>query len=336
MMEPKAKPIWPILTLLLLAPMTGEILSSSLPPLEFFRFPTILLQVMLYGCGALLIRELKVRNNLGWLAVFLLGLAYGIYEEGAVVRSFFDPAWMDLAIFATYGRWIGVNWIWTINLCIFHAVVSIITPLMILDLLFPAYFNKPLLRKGGLTAALIAFVLMFPIGFLFGMKATFFQLAACFLLMGMLVLISLRLTQSRNNLAQQGKPARFFRTAFLGSCLFWMAYILLPNFGAPAILSWFLAVGVILYYIFVLRRLDQLGERFNPALKSRFVFGTMILWFFFDILVRVSPDRADEAIQGLVLFSGLYMVMLIILMMIHKPMKNQEGSEPTEEGAPEH
>lgn len=318
-MTPKAKPIWPTLTLLLLAPMTGEILSSSLPPLEFFQFPTMLLQMMLYGCGALLIRELKVRKNLGWLAVFLLGLAYGIYEEGAVVRSFFDPNWMDLGFFGTYGRWLGVNWIWTINLCIFHAVVSIITPLMILDLLFPGYRRKSLIGKGSLIASLVSFGLMFPVGFSFGMKATWVQLAACFLLMGLLIFISLRLPREYSPLENKKKSARFFWVALLGSFLFWLIYLIIPLLIAPALISWFLAMGLIGYYMVFLHRLDRLGEKFDPARKSRFILGTMILWFFFDIAVRYSPDHAGDPVQGLVLFSGLYMVMLIILVRKNKP-----------------
>ncbi|MBG0788177.1 MAG: hypothetical protein H0S79_24075 [Anaerolineaceae bacterium] len=323
-MEPKAKPIWPALTLLLLAPMTGEILSTSLPPLEFFQFPTMLLQIMLYGCGALLIRELKVRNNLGWLAVFVLGIAYGIYEEGAVVRSFFDPAWMDLGFLGTYGRWIGVNWIWTINLCIFHAVVSIITPLMILDLFYPAYRGTPVLRKGGLIASLISFGLMFLVGFGIGMKATLLQLAACFLLMGLLVLIALRLPRQHPPLEAKKKPARFFWIGLLGCTLFWLAYLFFPLIFAPALVSWFLALGVVGFHMVIFHRLDRLGKNFNPARKSRFVFGTMILFFFFDIAVRYSPDHAGGPLQGLILFSGLYMVMLLILVWKNKPVRTQK------------
>ncbi|MCD6244170.1 MAG: hypothetical protein J7J65_02910 [Candidatus Korarchaeota archaeon] len=52
--------------------------------------------------------------------------AYGIVEEGVMTRSFFCPTWPDLGILAEYGRWIGVNWVWAIQLTIFHAVFSII------------------------------------------------------------------------------------------------------------------------------------------------------------------------------------------------------------------
>lgn len=320
-MENKVKPIWPALTLLLLAPMTGEILSSSLPPLEFFRPHVMLLQMMLYGCGALLIRELKVRKHLGWMAVFLLGMAYGIYEEGVVVRSFFDPMWMDLGFYGTYGRWIGVNWIWTVNLTIFHAFVSILTPLMILDLIFPAYRGKPLLKKGGIRAALIAFGLMFVFGFGFGMKATFFQIVSCFVLMGILTFIALHLPPIHHPIESIRKPCRFFWLALLGSVFFWLFYLLIPNLGTPEWISWWLANGTIVYYLIITRFLDRMGEGFDATRKSRFVFGSILLLFFFDILVRMGWDGTGEDMRGLVLFSGLYMIGLIILMIKHKPTK---------------
>ena len=50
-----------------------------------------ILLASLYGSGALLIRELKVRWRKGYVSMFLLGTAYGIIEEGLMVKSFFDP-----------------------------------------------------------------------------------------------------------------------------------------------------------------------------------------------------------------------------------------------------
>lgn len=334
-METKTKPIWPALTLLFLAPMTGEILSSSLPPLEFIQPVTMLLQLMLYGCGALLIRELKVRKKLGWLAVFLIGLAYGIYEEGVVVRSFFDPLWMDLGFYGTYGRWIGVNWIWSVNLAIFHAFVSIMSPLMILDLLFPAYRGKPLLKKGGIITALIAFGLMMLFGLGFGMKATVFQLTACFVVMGVLVFIALRLPPVHHPIQPDGKPARFFWLGLLGAVSFWLFYVVVPNLGVPWLISWWLANGTIVVYLILTRRLDRMGQHFDLSRQSRFVFGSVLPLFFFDILVRLGWDGTGEDMRGLVLFSGVYMLTLIVLMILHREKSQTQPLIPAADAAVE-
>jgi hypothetical protein len=67
----------------------------------------------------------------------ILGAAYGIIEEGIMVRSFFNPAWKDLGILATYGRWLGTNWVWAEWLAIYHAIFSITIPIFLVELTFP-------------------------------------------------------------------------------------------------------------------------------------------------------------------------------------------------------
>jgi hypothetical protein len=91
--------------------MIGELLSGSAPPVEFSGPFVLLVLSALYGSGAILVRELRLRWGKGWPTVFALGAAYGIVEEGLMVKSFFDPNWMDLGLLGSYGRWAGVNWV---------------------------------------------------------------------------------------------------------------------------------------------------------------------------------------------------------------------------------
>lgn len=74
-----------LLTLYVLAPIVGEVLSGSTPPLNFITPFTFLLLTWLYGSGAIIARELVRRRGLGWTSILLLGAAYGILEEGLVV-----------------------------------------------------------------------------------------------------------------------------------------------------------------------------------------------------------------------------------------------------------
>jgi hypothetical protein len=127
----------PAIVLFLLAPVCGELLSSSAPPLEFFNPLTFATLCLLYGGGAVLVRELAFRWRKGWVSILILGAAYGVIEEGLMVKSFFDPNWMDIGILGSYGRWLGVNWVWTVELTIYHAVISIGIPILITTLLFP-------------------------------------------------------------------------------------------------------------------------------------------------------------------------------------------------------
>lgn len=126
----------PALTLFLLSPVIGELLSGSSPPLEFFNPIAFLFMASLYGSGAIVVRELKLRWKKGFKALLLLGAAYGILEEGLLVKSFFDPKWMGLGILGSFGRWAEVNWVWAEMLTVYHAVFSITIPIVLVELAY--------------------------------------------------------------------------------------------------------------------------------------------------------------------------------------------------------
>lgn len=127
----------PATLLFFLAPMLAELLTSSSPPAEFFSVFGIIFQPILYGSGAIIVRELALRWGKGWTSILILGAAYGIVEEGLLCKSFFDPRWPDLGDLATYGRLAGVNWVWSENLTIFHALFSIAASILLVELIFP-------------------------------------------------------------------------------------------------------------------------------------------------------------------------------------------------------
>ena len=133
-------------------------LSGSTPPLEWLNPVAALLLIWLYGAGVLVMRETAVRWKTGWPSILLLGAAYGIIEEGLAVKSFFDPAWMDLGTLGWYGRWLDVNWVWAVWLTIYHAVVSIAIPIFLMEWIWPRVRGQPLTsRRGYITAiALLA------------------------------------------------------------------------------------------------------------------------------------------------------------------------------------
>lgn len=140
-----------VITLLFLAPFIAECLSGSAPPIVFFNPLGFIILVLLYGCGCLLIRELKVRWNLG-MGVIFLGIAYSILEEGVMMQSFFNIYHGDLGILSNYGTWLQVQWPWTIQLIFYHTVVSICVPISLINMLWPELKQQPLLKKRGVIA----------------------------------------------------------------------------------------------------------------------------------------------------------------------------------------
>jgi hypothetical protein len=131
------KYIPPALALFFIAPIFGELFSGSSPLNEYINPVTFITLSLLYGCGAIIVRELAIRWKKGWLSIFILGAAYGIYEEGILVQSFFDPGWQDLGSLAVYGRVAGVNWVWTEHLTIFHMLISVAASIAFVEALYP-------------------------------------------------------------------------------------------------------------------------------------------------------------------------------------------------------
>lgn len=146
----------PWLTLLLLAPVLGELVSSHQTPLEFINPLNFLLLSLPYGCGALLCRELMVRWGGGGLCLLLLGIAYGVYEEGIVVYSLFDQHWSELGPLAQYGYYAGVNWTWAAGTVQFHALVSIASSVVLAQMIYADQRTRPWLgRRGLITSAAV-------------------------------------------------------------------------------------------------------------------------------------------------------------------------------------
>jgi hypothetical protein len=155
--------ISPALVLFFLSPVIAELLSGSSPPTEFFRPSSLLLLCLLYGSGAILIRELALRWRKGWPSIVVLGAAYGIVEEGLMVKSFFDPQWVDIGPLGVYGRWGGVNWVWSLGLTIFHTVWSICIPILLVTMMFPRRANEPWIGRrmfGALAVLMVGDVVL--------------------------------------------------------------------------------------------------------------------------------------------------------------------------------
>jgi hypothetical protein len=159
------KRIPPWLTLLILAPFLGEIVSGHQPPLELCNPLSVILLMLPYGFGALVCRELVRRWKKSWPSLVLLAAAYGIYEEAIVVRSFFDPNWAELDILKPY-HVLGVNWTYAEMLVHFHVLVSIAAGIILAEMIHSDRREEPWLSNQGLIACIIGLALWFPAGWL--------------------------------------------------------------------------------------------------------------------------------------------------------------------------
>ncbi len=153
----------PAMTLLLLGPIFGELISGHQSLFEFINPLAFILSALPYGFGALICRELTVRWGKGWFSLVLLGLAYGVYEEALVARSVWDPEWAELGALRGYTYWRGVTWTYLAVLLHFHLTISILCSVGLANLLFPEARGKSWLTNRQLAGCFVGLALWSPV-----------------------------------------------------------------------------------------------------------------------------------------------------------------------------
>jgi hypothetical protein len=132
---PRRRPLGPGMALYLVSPIVAELCLGSTPIIQYIFFGWML--CLMYGGGAILIREAAIRWGKGWPTILTLGVAYAIAEEGVAVRTFFDPTAQALKGLVGYGWLGGANWVWITHLSLYHAIVSIAIPIFLVTLAYP-------------------------------------------------------------------------------------------------------------------------------------------------------------------------------------------------------
>jgi len=145
----------PVVTLLILAPVIVEVLFGATHITTLYL---LIIQIGCYGCAALIIRDLVRRQQKGWFAILLLGIAYALFEECVMLQTSLYPIFaFDLQ--NIYGRAFGVNWIYLLNMLGYQSVWAIVVPIQLTELIFPSRRDEPWLSKRALVIAAIAFIL---------------------------------------------------------------------------------------------------------------------------------------------------------------------------------
>ena len=146
--------IAPALVLVFLAPFVGEVLLGNTPVRLILSY---LLVLPMYGFGALFIRELSRRSGRGWPTILILGVAYGVAEEGLADMSLFNPNFLGQHLLS-YGNLFGVGWPWWFFVLTLHAVWSIGVSIALAEALFARSGEYPWLGRKGLVISGVVFV----------------------------------------------------------------------------------------------------------------------------------------------------------------------------------
>lgn len=299
----------PILVLVMLSPGIPEYLSGSsnmaflaINPPVFFLF--LGLNIGLYSMGVLLIREAVVRWRKGWASVFLLGFAYAILEEGLALETLFNPLAPPLGSLASYSRWIGVNWAWTVGILLFHSAFSVALPIFLFRMAFPRLKSENLLSTRGIAACLIvlgvdSLFLYTIVNYWPGWELVFLSTLS----IGLFILGARKVPADLFSMPN-APPSRKPRTLGLIAALFFPAAILTGAIAAGANLPPLVPILLEILFSFLILRtlLHSLGSQANQGHKIALVLGLITPVICFGIIASLATPMIIVADLAFALF----------------------------------
>src|SRR6266550_1054122 len=138
----------PVLTLVLLPALLIEVLYGATP---LDRLYVVVPEVLVYGCGALIIRTVVRMRGLDWISILVLGVAFAVAEECVILQTSLSPFF-----FGGYGRVLGVNTVYFLAMLGYESVWAILLPILLTEIIFPARREQPWIGGRGLAAFWLA------------------------------------------------------------------------------------------------------------------------------------------------------------------------------------
>jgi len=287
----------PVVLLALLTPGIPEYLSSSSPLNSIILNPTffpvqLAANLGLYTPGALLIREATVRWHKGWGSVLIMGVAYGILEEGVALSTLFYSKAAPVGTLGYYGHYAGVNWVWVAGILPFHAIFSIAMPITLLGLALPHTNGESFLQGKKLPATVVTLVLDVIFLMFFVYEVTKFWMGDP-IVIGSLVIIAVLVYLASRVPADIGVPkdpthVQRPRTAFIVGVALWPIAVLSQSIpdsaGAPAALDFVLVALIqILFMIYILRTFSGQSGRQKLSLSIGLVLPIAVFGFIAEL-----------------------------------------------------
>jgi len=185
-----ARRIAPGVILVVLAPIEAEFLLGDF---TVRSLPLVLVLLPLYGCGALLIREVARRTNRGWPSILLLGAAYSLLEEGFLTQSLFNPNYLGQRLLDYgYVPALGTSLNWSVFVLSIHVLWSIATPILIAEGVASDRRALSWLKAPGLAITGLLFVIGCVLTASFSLKSSAFVASRSqFIVVGLLVLVAI-------------------------------------------------------------------------------------------------------------------------------------------------
>jgi len=299
-------------TLALAAPILTELFSANMSPRQLFNPLGFFLAGFIgYGAPVLLIRELAVRWRVGLPGLFLMGVAYGVFNEGIIAKTLFHDNPASMVHYPNFAPG-GVQVVWAAMICTWHALHAVVFPIALVSLLYPRVRQHSWL---GLPIRILLLAMLVIFGGLFCANArpeyaTRQNLAGSFAVMALLFALATRLrsnvpffeARQQGRGLQVGLGAGFYPIYFFG-------FVALAALGPPpwVVLLWPLALVLAAYLLTHRAR----WVSFVPV--AYIALGDYTIGSFLNMLVNLGGRAYDKAAALLVLLLAFAIATAIAL-----------------------
>ncbi len=303
----------PIITLALISPTLTELLCSNIPASIFFQPHIFLLVVIAYGFPVLVIREMSVRWNLGIFGIIVMGLAYGLYNEGICAKTLLMNENVPIPSFDGYVRF-TFNWAWATLILVWHALHSILYPIVIVSYFFPKVRKEKWLRNWQKNTVMALFSLLGLLSFFTTPKVNASPIYIPIFFVAIVSIIFLaRCIPQGPQIEFLPQPVTWFPAlggfVFQTMCLLGLS--ILGSIKAPLFVLLIYALGILVFFYQFLKKKGLLKL---PALVV-FVLGDYMSVGFFPIFRAIKMGINEIWITNSLLLVGL---MGIIFLTIQK------------------
>jgi hypothetical protein len=307
----------PALMLMVLAALLTELVTGSTPIFGFLNPGQLLFLFLGYSISILVLREWIVRLGLRGSSVFMLGIAYGIYNEGLWAKTAILLSDLPIKQFDGYGRIFDVNLPWILSIATYHAVAAVIAPILFVHLLYPAARTQQWLSK-RLTAILTVVLVLLSCVFFLGetrITGTTEQMIALLVIMAIGVVYAL--VKRRDTAPTQALAPLTARPLYLGLTVFPVTLILatLAERQFPVLLYLILLALIPYFYARTLRTRRWTSD-WHLAL---FCVGFMMQSALLGLTVGIFAGAPDRILVGVLLE-------VVFIIVVRRILKARRGS----------
>ena len=306
------------LTLAVITPILTELFSTNMGPGEVLNPIGFFLQFLAYSVPVLFIREIAARYHVGLGGLFLMGLAYSLFNEGIIAKTLFTGApGGDLEAYDGFrlGR---LHVAWAVIITTWHALHAIVFPIALVSALFPRVREMSWLSTWTREIFLVIWVPAGVLGFLvLNPEHAHWDYFAGFLLaITVLMILGARLP-ARTCFFADGESGRAWQL-WLGAAIYVVViggYFVACEAGVPrAVLAAWPYGTMTLLYLYLLRR------RWVTYVPVAFLaLGDYTVGSFLNMLSQLGldPVAKDKVITLAVMFGVLAMVIDLALRRPH-------------------